>query len=215
MVTVDLNLSQNLKTATLAMGWFWTPDAKFGIVNGVIRTRVGYCGGSTINPTYNNIRDHAETLEFDYDGDKITYEEIIKGFWDSHAPENKTGISQYRSIIFYRTDEERIIAENSKKDFEKTLSISFNTEIVPLDKFYLAENYHQKFYLQKASILMKELSLKYSNFKDFINSTLTCKLNGYCKGYGTIEMLKDNIDKFQLNEKSKKALMDIVEGYGI
>ena len=98
---------------------------------------------------------------------------------------------------------------------KNSLNIKFNTEIVPLNKFYLAENYHQKFYLQRASILMKELSFKYSNFKDFIDSPLTCKLNGYCRGYGTIEMLKNNIDEFSLNEMSKRALIDIVEGYGI
>ncbi|GAA0120872.1 MAG: peptide-methionine (S)-S-oxide reductase [Clostridium argentinense] len=184
-------------------------------MDGVIRTRVGYCGGTTINPNYKNIGDHAETLEFDYDGNKITYEEIINGFWDSHTPENRTGNPQYRSIIFYRTEEEKIIAEKSKRDFENSLNIKFNTEIVPLNKFYLAENYHQKFYLQRASILMKELSFKYSNFKDFIDSPLTCKLNGYCRGYGTIEMLKNNIDEFSLNEMSKRALIDIVEGYGI
>ncbi|HCQ89443.1 MAG TPA: methionine sulfoxide reductase [Clostridium sp.] len=184
------------------------------MVDGVIRTRVGYCGGSTKNPTYNNIGDHAETFEFDYDGDKITYEEIINGFWDSHTPENKTGIAQYRSIIFYRTDEERIIAENSKRDFEDALDITFNTEIIPLRKFYLAENYHQKYYLQKASILMKELATKYSNFNEFMNSTLACKLNSYCKGHGTIAMLKNDIHKFELNEISKRALFDIVEGYG-
>lgn len=211
---VDLQLPKNLKTATLAVGWFWTPEAKFGMVEGIYRTRVGYCGGKEDNPSYRNIKDYSEAFEFDYDGDLITYNSIIETFWYSHTPENRTGKTQYKSIIFYRNEEEKIIAEDSRRRFENQVGRSFNTEIRPLSKFYLAENYHQKFFLQNVQEIRKDFIEIYPNIMDFINSTSAMKVNSYCKGNGTLEKLKQEIENFGLSSQGEKALIDIVEGYG-
>lgn len=211
---VDLQLPKTLKTATLAVGWFWTPEAKFGMVEGIYRTRVGYCGGIEDNPSYRNIKDYSEAFEFDYDGDLITYDSIIETFWYSHTPENRTGKTQYKSIIFYRNQEEKIIAENSRKRFENQVGRSFNTEIKPLSKFYLAENYHQKFFLQNVQDIRKDFIEIYPNIMDFINSTSAMKVNSYCKGNGILKRLKEEIESFGLSSQGEKALLDIVEGYG-
>ncbi len=202
---IDKKIPENLKTATLAVGWFWTPEAKFGIVDGIYRTRVGYCGGIEDNPTYRNIKDYTETFEFDYDEKRITYEDIIRTFWYSHTAESKSGKTQYKSIIFYRNHEERIIAEESKKEFEMELGRAVNTEIRPISRFYLAENYHQKFFLQKVETIRRDFIEIYPDIKDFINSTAAMKVNSYCKGNGTIEMLSKEIRKFNLTDKGMKA----------
>jgi peptide-methionine (S)-S-oxide reductase len=184
-------------------------------VNGIYRTRVGYCGGKEENPTYRNIKDYTEVFEFDYDGDVIDFETIINTFWYSHTPENKSGKMQYKSIIFYRNDEERLIAESSKKQFEVITGKSFNTDIKPISRFYLAENYHQKFFLQNVVSLREEFIKLYPNFIDFINSTVAMKVNSYCKGNGTLEKLMNEINSFGLSVKANNILKDIVEGYGL
>lgn len=184
------------------------------MVEGIYRTRVGYCGGIEDNPSYRNIKDYSEAFEFDYDGDLITYDSIIETFWYSHTPENRTGKTQYKSIIFYRNQEEKIIAEDSRKRFENQVGRSFNTEIRPLSKFYLAENYHQKFFLQNVQEIRKDFIEIYPNIMDFINSTSAMKVNSYCKGNGTLKRLKQEIESFGLSSQGEKALLDIVEGYG-
>jgi peptide-methionine (S)-S-oxide reductase len=183
-------------------------------VQGVYRTRVGYCGGIEEFPTYKNIKDYTESFEFDYDGDLIDYESIINTFWYSHTPENRSGKTQYKSIIFYRNEDERKIAVESKKEFERISGRSFSTEIRAISKFYLAENYHQKFFLQNVEPLRQDFISIYPNFMDFINSTAAMRVNSYCKGNGTFEGLMKEINDFQLSPRGISALKSVVEGYG-
>jgi hypothetical protein len=91
----------NVQTATLGMGWFWGPDARFGHLSGVIRTRVGFSGGTTPSPTYRNIGNHTETLEIDFDPTIISYEEILDIFWKNHNPlrVNDYKGRQYMSLL--------------------------------------------------------------------------------------------------------------------
>src|SRR6056297_3828024 len=87
------------ETATFALGCFWGPDASFGALEGVIRTRVGYAGGSTEGPTYKMIGDHTETIEIDYDPAVISYRELLEIFFDSHNPYSQSYSRQYASLI--------------------------------------------------------------------------------------------------------------------
>ena len=81
---IDLSVTMKIETATFALGWFWGPDSRFGSIDGVIRTRVGYAGGISNNPTYHNLGSHSETIQIDYDPTQISYNELLDVFWDSH-----------------------------------------------------------------------------------------------------------------------------------
>lgn len=106
---------------------------------------MGYAGGTTPDPTYRRMGDHSETVQVDYDPAVISYDELLGEFWASHRPTRPTTSRQYASIIFYGTDAEREAAEASKAALERSVGRLY-TEIVPLERFYLAEEYHQHYY---------------------------------------------------------------------
>ena len=144
--------------AEFASGCFWGVERKFWRLPGVVSTAVGYEGGNTPNPTYEEVcsglTGHAETVRVVYDPAKISYEQLLKAFWEGHDPTqgmrqgNDVG-TQYRSAIFYRTDAERDAALASRDAYQKVLNAhgygEITTEIVPAAEFYFAEDYHQQY----------------------------------------------------------------------
>lgn len=144
----------------------------------------------------------------------ISYRDLLNIFWNSHAPEYKSPSKQYMSIIFYHNEKQKKIANETLMEKEKRINSKIYTEIVPYREFYLAENYHQKYYLQLVRELMDEFQTMYSSFRDFIDSTSAAHINGYIKGYGTIEMLSNEIKDLGLSEMGQKRLQQAVEGYG-
>ncbi|GBM97025.1 Peptide methionine sulfoxide reductase [Araneus ventricosus] len=176
--------SSNMKTATFAMGCFWHPDALFGCQKGVQRTRVGYTGGTLHNPTYRNLGDHTEAIDIDFDPEVISYEDLLELFWKNHDP-TVPHKRQYRTAIFYRDEEQKALASESKKKKEKVFKNQILTAIEPFNKFYNAEDYHQKYYLQTHHTkLFNSLGIKP---KDLVDSTIAAKLNGYVVGENTME----------------------------
>lgn len=150
--------------AYLAAGCFWGPEEEYRKMPGVIETAVGYAGGHTENPTYEEVCEgktgHAETVEIEFDPEKISFKEILEKFWEIHDPTepNRLGnntANQYRSIIFYTNEEQEKTAEESKqeKDAEEKFSAPIATEILPIKpgEFYLAEEYHQKYLFKKGA----------------------------------------------------------------
>jgi methionine-S-sulfoxide reductase len=135
-----------MQIATFALGCFWGPDDYFSKLKGVIKTRVGYAGGTKKNPSYHNLGDHTETVEITFDPKIISFEELLKHFWQQHDPTLQE-VTQYKSVIFYQDEEQKKIAEKSKQEAEKKLG-KVATEIKKAGTFYEAEEYHQK-YLQK------------------------------------------------------------------
>ncbi len=147
--------------AEFALGCFWAEERAFWQVPGVITTAVGYEGGFTPNPTYEEVctgrTGHAETVRVVFDPATVTYEQLLKVFWESHDPTqgmrqgNDVG-TQYRSAIFYKGGEQKAVADKSAADFGKKLAEAgygaITTEIVPAGEFYFAEDYHQQ-YLHK------------------------------------------------------------------
>lgn len=176
----------------------------------MVRTRVGYAGGTKDNPTYYNLGDHAETVQLEYDPAKVSYNELLDVFWRSHAPDIEPFSRQYASIIFYHDEEQKRLAEESKAREEAKLKGKVYTEILPYTNFYLAEYYHQKYYLQQIDELMREYRAIYPSWEDFVNSTAVARVNGYIGGGGTCEALKAELDSFGLSPTGKQRLVDEV-----
>ena len=190
---IDASAPAQTETATFALGCFWAPDSLFRSLDGVVRTRVGYAGGTTQNPTYHNLGDHTETILIDYDPTQISYQELLDIYWDSHNPTGQPWSRQYMSITFYHDSDQRELAMESKQREETSLRRQVHTEIIPFSKFYLAEDYHQKYDLQQEPELMEELSTIYPNFADFLDSTAVARINGYLGGHVTFEELQEQL----------------------
>lgn len=161
MTTQSNASSQNRKieTITLGAGCFWCVEAIFQRVKGVTSIESGYSGGKTQNPTYTEISSgttgHAEVVQISFDTDDVSIEKILEVFWKTHNPTtlNQQGAdvgTQYRSVIFFHTENQRQIAQKLKEllSKENVWDRPIVTEITPYTKFYKAENYHQNYFNQ-------------------------------------------------------------------
>jgi peptide-methionine (S)-S-oxide reductase len=179
----------------------------------VLRTRVGYAGGSKPNPTYYDLADHSETIQIDYDPTLISYEDLLDVFWSSHTPTARVFSQQYASIIFYHNMEQKRLAEASRDREAARRGAPIYTEIVPFTEFYLAEAYHQKYRLQRTPDLLAEFQAIYPDDLDFINSTAVARVNGYLGGYGALEGLQAAIEDLGLSPEAEEELLDLVSGH--
>ena len=146
-----------MEIAVLALGCFWGPEIKFSQIEGIIKTEVGYCGGNSPTTTYKEVctgnTNHAEVVKLDFDEKIISYEKILKIFFQIHDPTtlNSQGPdfgTQYRSEIFYLNENQKVIAEKVLKSINERLSGKVVTKISLLNNYCPAEEYHQK-YLEK------------------------------------------------------------------
>lgn len=177
----------------------------------MIRTRVGYAGGSEANPTYHSIGSHSETIQIDYDPDIVSYEELLDVFWAANAAYLSPYSRQYNSIIFYHNEEQEKLAEESYQKRLEERPDTVLTEIIPYKNFTLAELYHQKYYLQVEQRLMQDALRNHENFEGFINSTTAARLNGYVGGYGDPATLEKELESYRLSDKGEKILQEILE----
>jgi peptide-methionine (S)-S-oxide reductase len=151
-------LPEGMREAVFGMGCFWGAERLFWQLAGVYSTAVGYAGGFTPNPTYEEVcsglTGHNEVVRVIYDPKKIDYEDLLRVFWESHDPTqgmrqgNDVG-TQYRSAIYVADEEQRVAAEASKRDYQAQLSAAgrgtISTEIREAPPFYYAEDYHQQY----------------------------------------------------------------------
>src|ERR1051325_1300335 len=151
-----------LEKATFGAGCFWGVEAEFRKVKGVKRTEVGYEGGHTERPTYQDVctdkTGHAEVVQVEYDPNEVSYEDLLKVFWENHDPTqvNRQGPdngTQYRTVVFYHNDEQKRSAEQSKRELSESgrFRKPIATEIVAAQPFWRAEEYHQQ-YLEKRGL---------------------------------------------------------------
>ncbi len=151
----SMTTTNQTEIADLGGGCFWCMEAVYLRLPGVLSVVSGYAGGHTENPTYEDVcsetTGHAEVTEITFDPAKISYAKLLDVFWQAHDPTtlnrqgNDVGTS-YRSIILYRSDKQKLIAEKSKLEAQENFRHPIVTEIVPLTKFYQAEDYHQEYY---------------------------------------------------------------------
>ena len=146
-----------MEIAILGLGCFWGPEIKFGKLEGVIKTEVGYCGGDSVQTSYKEVcsgtTNHAEVVKLEFDPKIITYEKLLKFFYEIHDPTtlNSQGPdfgTQYRSEIFYLNEQQKNIAENITNEENNKLSGKIVTKISLVKNYCVAEEYHQK-YLEK------------------------------------------------------------------
>ena len=146
-----------MEIAVLALGCFWGPEKKFGKIEGIVETEVGYCGGKMPNVTYKEVcsgqTDHAEVVKLTFDSKKISYEKILEYFFEFHDPTtlNRQGLdigTQYRSEIFYINDEQKKISYSVLDKLNKKFNSKIVTKISENKNYTKAEDYHQK-YLEK------------------------------------------------------------------
>ena len=149
-----------MEKATFAAGCFWGVEEAFRTLDGVIETTVGYMGGTTANPSYQMVcsgeTGHAEVVEVQFDPTVISYQQLLERFWAKHNPTtlNRQGVdfgSQYRSAIFYYSEEQRQQAEEAKGEMDQSgrFDDPIVTEINPAGSFWRAEDYHQKYILKQ------------------------------------------------------------------
>lgn len=178
MPSKDIN---KYDTATFAGGCFWCIEAIFSELKGVKDVKSGYIGGTTKNPTYNEVctgkSGHAEAVQIIFDNSAISYENLLEIFWQVHDPTtlNKQGAdegTQYRSAIFYHNENQKNIAENFKNKLveNKIFDDEIITEITKATNFYVAENYHQNYYLL-------------NNFKPYCSIVIKPKLDKFKKQF--------------------------------
>jgi len=186
------------KKATFGMSWFWFPEAQFGSAPGIIRTRVGYAGGTKDKPSYYSLGDHTETVDLDYDPEVTDYDKLLKMFWNNHNPTINCS-RQYMSAIFYHDDEQKAKAEETMKEAQQKAKGKITTQILPADKFWEAEDYHQKYLLQQHPWVVTALDIDPG--EDLIKSHVAARLNGYIGGYGKSSMFDVEWEKLGINEK--------------
>jgi peptide-methionine (S)-S-oxide reductase len=149
-------------TATFGAGCFWCTEAQFQQLDGVVKVESGYSGGHLANPTYHDVctgtTGHAEVCNVYYDPAKISFDELLAAFWTCHDPTtlNRQGNdagTQYRSVIFYHTEEQKMLSEKYKNKLNKEHAFGDDvvTAIEPFTKFYIAEDYHQDYYNEHGS----------------------------------------------------------------
>lgn len=187
-------------------------------MHGVLRTKVGYSGGSQDNPDYHDLKDHSETTMVQFDPEVITYKDLLKAFWANH--EYATPIEkQYKSAIFYNDDSQKAQAEASVKEVEAgTLGNpayqgkQLLTVIEKATPFYVAETYHQKYFLQCNLQLFKELQRQgvYQSIEDVIADRMSASLNGYLACHGDVEGFLAEVDSWPVSFKVKQSVFAII-----
>ena len=170
------------ETATFALGCFWGPDAQFGAMEGVVRTRVGYAGGTEPDPTYHALGDHTETFQVDYDPEELSYTDLLDVVFESHDPNHQTRKKQYQNVVFYETETQREAVE-AYLEADGLSPDSIETRIEQLTRFYPAESYHQKYNLRSRGSLLEPFEEAGYDDEAIRESPTAAKLNAHATGH--------------------------------
>jgi peptide-methionine (S)-S-oxide reductase len=179
-----------------------------GIVRGVWRTRVGYAGGDYASPTYRRLGDQTECFQVDFDPAVVSYGELVSLALASHNPRWKAHKLQYASLVLAHDDEQLAVAQERSARVAAALGGPLVTRIEPLKKFWLAEDYHQKYYLRNDRTLAADFRAMFDGDETaFRESTSAARVNGYVAGNGTRVQLAREIDFLGLSEGGRARLI--------
>jgi peptide-methionine (S)-S-oxide reductase len=145
-------------------------------------------------------------VQVDYDPSQITYAGLLDVFWQGHNPQTRPYSRQYRAVVFYHNEEQKELALASRERVAAELGGQVYTEVLPAGEFYMAEDYHQKYNLQRGRDYYKELSAIYPETEELVESTAAARLNGYLAGYGTREQMEQEVDQLGLSPKLQARL---------
>ena len=176
----------------------------------MVRTQVGYAGGTTKDPTYHNLGEHSETIQIVYDPTQVSYEELLDVFWSSHNPAVQPWSRQYMSVVFYHSEAQRRLAEETKEHEAAEIGGKIWTEVIPAAEFYPAEAYHQKYRLQQVPELMQEFRAMYPDEDAFVASTAVARVNGYLGGNGSADRLREELSSLGLSPAGGEKLLEVV-----
>lgn len=169
------------ETATFGLGCFWGPDATFGAREGVVRTRVGYAGGSKADPTYRALGDHTEVVQVEFNSEQISYRELVDIAFREHDPRKRARKRQYQSLVLTESEaqHETVIEYIEDSDFPRE---QIETRIEGLGTFYVAEDYHQEFNLRSHAAMFGEFEEAGYDDTDIRESPAAAKLNAHVTG---------------------------------
>jgi peptide-methionine (S)-S-oxide reductase len=176
----------------------------------VVRTRVGYTGGTRADPTYRALGDHTEALQVDFDPSRLSYAEVLGHFWAAHRPQRPAYAQQYRAALWYAPEQEAV-ARRTRDEVERSLGKQVLTALEPLGRFYPAEDYHQKYALRRHADLLEELA-GYSE-EALRESTVAARLNGFVSGQGTAELLAREWEGYGLTDGARRKLEALLRGH--
>lgn len=176
----------------------------------MVRTSVGYSGGTTKAPTYKNIGDHSEVIQVEFDPKQISYAELLEVFWASHDASYDSFLRQYRNAVFYLTEDQKKISEDAKARVAAKIPGKMQTVIEPAGPFYAAEEYHQKYLMRKAKGIMQELQAIYPDVESFTASTAVARINGYLGCYGDPKELQKELQQLGLSWAMQALLVEHV-----
>lgn len=178
----DKQQPAEVATATFGLGCFWGPDATFGAIDGVVRTRVGYAGGTKPNPSYEIIGDHTEVVQVDYDPETMSYTDLLEHAFEQHAPLHRPEKRQYQNVIFTATNQQEELLDRylDTEDYDRE---SIETRLEPLSEFYLAESYHQKFNLRGKRWITDVFAEARYDDAEIRESPAAAKLNAHVAGH--------------------------------
>jgi methionine-S-sulfoxide reductase len=175
-----------------------------------VRTTVGYSGGTTETPDYRNMGDHSETVRVEFDPKRLSYVQLLEIFWESHDPGYDAYSRQYRNAIYYLSERQRREAEASRKSVADTAYDEVFTAIEPASEFFVAEDYHQKYLLRKATGILHEFQAIYPEPVSFNASTAVARINGYLGCNGEPEELQRELERLGLSPQMQERLVEHV-----
>ena len=210
----DLNEQTSaVEQATFSMGCFWGPDSLFGSLPGVIQTEVGYAGGTILDPTYRKMGDHSETVNMFFDPTVISYEQLVRLFWENHDATKDRFYKerQYISILFYQNETQYKMAKEIHSEYEKAQGKEIQTEFQSFNHFYTAEDHHQKYFLRRFKGATESIKNLFPDEPSFIQSTIAARLNGFVRERGKLPDIKEEITHWGLDQANTELVLETID----
>ena len=170
---------------------------------------MGYAGGRHPSPTYDDMGDHTESFQLDFDPAVITYQQLLDQFWAGHQPTRASYSEQYMAAVFCESAAQERLAAAARDRVAEKLGRPVETPVITGARFYLAEDYHQKYYLRHDAVLMRELAAYRP--PELIASTLAARLNGYVAGKGFLARLREEVATYGLSATVVEHLERVVQ----